>query len=127
MVCGPTKVSRSTLWSPPPLGMLKFNVDKWEVLFMFSKFVGICDSIEVEMRAILEALWCLSRSFHGSLIVDSDSSNVVSRVSNRKANPWKFKFLFNEFCALSSSINFVFHYESRSTSSMVDAFAKQGV
>ena len=26
-MCGPPKVRRSTLWSPPPLGVLKFNVD----------------------------------------------------------------------------------------------------
>ena len=27
MVCGPSKVKRSTPWYPPPKGVLKFNVD----------------------------------------------------------------------------------------------------
>ena len=62
MVCGLPKVRRSTLCSPPPLSVLKFNVDgatrgkpgptgiggvlhnnKGGVLFMFSKHVGVCD------------------------------------------------------------------------------------
>eukprot|EP00268_Persea_americana_P067066 TRINITY_DN9190_c1_g1_i1.p1 TRINITY_DN9190_c1_g1~~TRINITY_DN9190_c1_g1_i1.p1 ORF type:complete len:106 (-),score=10.29 TRINITY_DN9190_c1_g1_i1:26-343(-) len=40
----------------PPCGVLKFNVDraakgnhKWEVMYMFSKHVGIKDSIEVKV------------------------------------------------------------------------------
>lgn len=67
MGCGPTKERMSILWSPPPLDSLKFNVDgkpgpagiggvlcnsNGEVLFMFSKNVGICDSNEPEVLAI---------------------------------------------------------------------------
>ena len=67
--------------SPSP-GVFKFNVDgavrgklgmaeiggvlrnsRGEVLFMFSKHVGVCDSIEAEVLAILEALRCFSRCF----------------------------------------------------------------
>ena len=79
---------------------------------MFFKHVGVCDSNEAEVWAILKTLRCFSKSFHESLIVESDTSNVVSWVSNRKANPWKFQFLFNETRALSSSINAAFRYES---------------
>ena len=86
MLCGPTKVRIYVLWSPPPLGMLKFNVggaargkpglasirgvlhnDKGEVLFMFSKYVGARDSNEAEVLAILEALRRFSRFFQGTL------------------------------------------------------------
>ena len=85
--------------------MLKFNVDgaaggkpglasvrgvlrndKGEVLFMVSKHVVVCDSNETELLDILEALWCFSRFFQGTLFVESDSSNVVSRVSNWKSD-----------------------------------------
>ena len=74
MVCGPSKMRRFALWSPP-LGVLRFNINgaarsqstlanvkgvlrnnKCEVLFMFSKHVGVCDSSEGEVLAILKAL-----------------------------------------------------------------------
>lgn len=44
---------------------------------MFSISIGVWDSNEAEVMAILEALRIFSRSFKGSLIVESDSSNVV--------------------------------------------------
>lgn len=96
--------------APLPLGVLKFNVDgvmrsksglsglggvlsnsKGKVLFMFSKLMGIHDSDEAKFLAILEALHYFSRFFHSSLIVDCDSSNTITRVSNRKANPWRLR------------------------------------
>lgn len=65
MKCGPVKGRRVAQWSPPPLGVLKFNVDRatrgkpgltgiggvlcnnnGEVLFRFSKNGGVCDSNE---------------------------------------------------------------------------------
>ena len=57
---------------------------------MFSKYVGVCDSNEADVLAILESLWCFSRYFHDNLIVESESSNAVSWVLNWKAYPWKF-------------------------------------
>lgn len=89
MKCGQVKGRRVDQWSPPPLGVLKFNVDgatrgkpgptaiggilrnnNGEVLFRFSKNVGVCDSNEAEVLAILEALRCVSRTFNGSLCVN---------------------------------------------------------
>ena len=77
--------------------MLKFNVDgatrgnpgfvgirgvlqnsKGEVLFMFSKHVGVCNSNEAEVLAILKTLRCFSRRFQGNLMVESGSSNAIS-------------------------------------------------
>ena len=62
-------------WYPPPLGVVKFNVDgasrgkpgpagiggvlrycKGEVLMMFSKYVSVGDSNEADVLAILEGL-----------------------------------------------------------------------
>ena len=70
MVCGPSKERRSTPCYPPLDGVLKFNVDdasrgkpgqagiggllcnsKGEVLLMFSKNFGVCDSNAVEGRS----------------------------------------------------------------------------
>lgn len=44
---------------------------------MFSVSIGVWDSNEAEVMAILGALRIFSRSFKGSLIVESDLSNVV--------------------------------------------------
>ena len=120
----------SILWSPPPLDSLKFNVDdaargkpcpaciegvlcnsNGEVLFMFSKNVRIYDSNEEEVLYILEALCCFKRYFHCALTVESDSSNTIAWVSNRKINQWKLEFLFNEIRVLSTSFFVVFHHE----------------
>lgn len=76
-----TKVS----WYSPQFGTLKFNVDgdsqgkpglagiggvlrnqKREVLFMYSKYIGIKDSNEAEVWAILEALCIYGNSFQNS-------------------------------------------------------------
>lgn len=46
---------------------------KSEVLFMFSKNVGVCDSNEVNVLAISEGLRLFSSRFFGSLMVESDS------------------------------------------------------
>ena len=91
--------------SPPLVGILKFNVDgaprckpgpagvggvlrssNGEVLLLFSKNVGVCDSNEAEVLVILEDLRFF-RSFDGRLLVESDSSNAVVWVSNRKLRP----------------------------------------
>ena len=70
MGCGSFKERRTIHWYPPPLGVFKFNVDdasrgkpgqagiggllcnsKGEVLLMFSKNFGVCDSNAVEGRS----------------------------------------------------------------------------
>ena len=85
---------------PPLAGVLKFIVDgasrgkpgpasiggvllnfKGEVLISFSKPIGIKDSNEAEVFAILKTLRIYSRSFGDNLIVESNSSNAVSWVS----------------------------------------------
>lgn len=48
------------------------------ILCLFSEEEGIRDSNEVEVLAISEVLRIFSRSFHGRLIVESDSYNVIS-------------------------------------------------
>ena len=56
-----------------------------------------------------------------------DSSNTIAWPSNRKINPWRFYFFFNEIRELASSINVIFHQELRSTNSFTDTLAKHGV
>ena len=94
---------------------------------MFSKNVGICDSNEAEVLAILEGLRLFARTYIGSLLVESDSSNAITWVSNKKDFPWKFQFHFNEIRELSATLNVSFLHEVRSANSIADALAKQGV
>ena len=51
---------------------------------MFSKSVGVGDPNKAEVLAILEALRFFSEFCHCRLIVESDSSNVISCVSKGK-------------------------------------------
>lgn len=66
-------------------------------------------------------------SFQDRLIVESDLSNAIEKVSYDESRPWKFQIYFNEIKELSSHMHVVFLHEVRLANSMVDALAKQGV
>ena len=63
------------------------------MLFMFSKNVGIKESNEAEVLAILEALRIFSSTFKESLIVESDSSNAIRWVSKVEGVLGDFNFI----------------------------------
>lgn len=69
---------------------------------MFSQHVGVCDSIEAGVLAILEALWVFLDSYRDKLIVECVC------VLNCNSRPWKFQLYFNEIRELSSRIDVVF-------------------
>lgn len=147
MVCGLSKGQRVVSWRPPPLGTLKFNVDsaargklgptgmggvlrncKGEVLFLFSKHVGVKDSNEAGTLTILEALHSYSSNFLGELLVESDSHRPQRHLmGSSREGPWKFQFIFNDIKSLSSSIQLTFIHVSGSANIMADDLAKQGV
>lgn len=132
--------SRRVSWSPPSGGYLKFSVDgardkvgmviiggilcdnKGEVIFMFSKHVGVSDSNDAEVMAILGALHIHASvfffSFQDLLIVECDLQNSISWMSLDEVGPWKFQFFFNEIKSLSSSIQVVPRRVSRSANGM---------
>lgn len=62
---------------------------------------------------------------HLKLIVESDSSNVISWVSATSGGPWKLHFIPIEIKTLCSLIQVEFSHVLRSSNSMV--LAKQGV
>lgn len=85
------------MWSPLLVDVLKFNVDGVAieklglagvggvlrnsdddvlVMFVFSMYVGIMESME--LLTFLGALWIFATYFHVKLIVESDSRNAVS-------------------------------------------------
>lgn len=67
---------------------------------------------------ILEALQIFSHSFQGSLIVESDSFNMVSWMNHSK--PWKLQFCFNEIKTLVSSLSVEFSHVLRSANVFAD-------
>lgn len=81
---------------------------KGEALLMFFKNVGICESNESEVLAILEALRLVPRDSQHMLLVESDSSNVIAWISHYMMKPWKLQFYLNEIWESSSKINLCF-------------------
>lgn len=67
-----------------------------EVLISFSKSIGDRDSNEAEVLAILEALRIYLGSLNKSLIMENDTSNAISSVSQTAGVPWKFGYILNE-------------------------------
>ena len=57
-------------------GVLRNN--NGETLLIFSKNVGVCDSNEAKLLAILESLKLFSKGFGGRLLVENNSSNAVA-------------------------------------------------
>lgn len=95
--------------------------DKGMVWCIFSKSVGIKESNEAKVLAILEALRVLSWSFQGGVIVESDSSNTISW-----GKPWKFHFYFDKIKPLAPCLQVVFCHVIRLANGLADALAKQG-
>lgn len=94
---------------------------------MFSKHVGVKNSNEREILAILEALFAFIVDSSGlvSLIVESDSTNAVSWPRTLRG-PWNMQFYFNKMSDLSTGCCISFQHISRSANEMVDTLAKQG-
>lgn len=64
-------------WGQLELGGVLRN-QNGEVLYMFSKHLGIKDSNEAEMMAILEALCIYRDTFQFNHIVENNSINAIS-------------------------------------------------
>lgn len=85
------KIDSAVREKPGPTGIGGvLRNDKGVVLCLFSNGVGIGDSNEAEVLAILEAPRIFSRSLR--LIVLSDSYNAISWVNSSASKPWKLHF-----------------------------------
>ncbi|XVF38399.1 hypothetical protein REPUB_Repub20aG0098300 [Reevesia pubescens] len=141
--------SCAIVWAPPPVGVLKFNVD-WssldnpgaagisgvihnslgERLLIFSKPIGKADSIFAEFMAIFEAFKIFVSSKWVSsfvLVIESDCSNAVKWFNNNHLFPWRLK----RFCPLidsfkNSVLDWKIQHVVREANDVADAFAKEG-
>ena len=141
---------RCCVWEPLPPGLLKFNVDESArgkpeakgiggvlrdsnavVKIVFSKSIGVADSNIVELLAVHEALKVFAASRWSSsnrLIIESDSSNVVSWLLNPSRSPWRMKRILAQMEYFKQQLlgcDFVF--SSREGNTTADALAKSGV
>lgn len=99
---------RSTVWNPPSVGLIKFNVDgsargapgisgiggalrsdNWTILGKFSKAMGILWAFQAEVQAILHALLFCREFQLKDVIIESDSSLAVGWVERKQNRPWK--------------------------------------
>lgn len=65
-----------------------------QFLFIFSMFIGVRDTNDVEILAILEAIRIYVSSFQESLIVESDYSNAISWNLGVVEGPWKVQYYY---------------------------------
>nr|XP_034930821.1 uncharacterized protein LOC118061489 [Populus alba] len=138
------------IWSPPPIGRFKWNVDgsslgkpglsgiggalrnhQGHLLGIFSLQVGILDSNIAELRAVVKAIeLSASKCFlhHKHIIIESDSANVISWMHNTHNRPWMHRDLFSTVQKLTSLFGSItFSHVYRESNSLADCMAKQGV
>lgn len=106
--------------------MMFFTIGEREgwswLLFLFSKHVGINDSNEVEVLAILEALCILSSAFHDNLIMQRNSMLFRGRTLFFQAlGSFKLK---QKYCLHRVMVS---HHVDHSMNGMADVLTKQGV
>ena len=80
------------------------------LLFYFSSSIGVKESSEAEIISIIEVLRSFSVSFRQTLIVESDSLNLISWVSNETKGSWRFYFYLNEIKCLSLELDVEFRH-----------------
>lgn len=93
--------------------------------------IGIADSNLAELLAVVEVLSIIMDVVAFPLpriILESDSSNVISCITKSDSRPWKFSNLFNRLSNLLEIIGHVtFVYIFREANFFADSLAKLGV
>ena len=92
---------------------------KGEVMYKFSKHVGIKNSNEAEVSAILEALRIYQSSCQQSIHVKSDSDNAIAWMKSIRG-PWKMHFLLNKIRSLVSVMQILFQHVCRPANGKAD-------
>lgn len=78
------------------------------------------------MLAVLKTLWFFVRIFQDSLVVESNSLNMISWISPSTATPWRLQFYFSEIKYLSSLIQVEFKHVERLANSYATPYLNKG-
>ncbi|EOX94803.1 Uncharacterized protein TCM_004414 [Theobroma cacao] len=144
------QTSNTISWSKPLVGSLSFNIDgasrgcsgdseiggilrneHGDVLILFSKSIGVCDSNKTELMAVREAAliypasrWCTSHS----LFIESDKQNVVNWITSPNKVPWRLRQLIAQTLNILGKIK---KWDIKHTMGLAnneaDTLAKEGV
>ncbi|XP_077242381.1 uncharacterized protein LOC143882877 [Tasmannia lanceolata] len=133
-------------WEAPPEGYLKINFDGSSlgnpgpagigglaknsagvVSWAFAGPIGRSHSSGAEVKAAFQGIKRLSRDMFDKVIVEGDSSNVISWLSGKVAPPWRFLSFFEEIPDLVSGSSIVFKFVRRSANGEADTLARLGV
>ncbi|XP_077231488.1 uncharacterized protein LOC143864444 [Tasmannia lanceolata] len=133
-------------WEAPPEGYLKINFDgsglgnpgpagigglardsTGVVSWAFVGPIGTSDSSEAEVKAAFQGIKHMGRDIFDKVIVEGDSSNVISWLSGKIAPPWRFLSFFEEIADLVSGSSIVFKFVRRSANGEADSLARSGV
>ncbi|OMO82752.1 hypothetical protein COLO4_22852 [Corchorus olitorius] len=110
-------------WQKPAVGCLKFNVDGFSL--------GKPGDASIDVLAVKEALSIYSTSCWAQmfpLTIESDSSNTVKWVKDPSSAPWRFRQIMMRIELFKQSLgSWDIVLIPRSTNSMADGLAKQGV
>ncbi|KAL4368125.1 hypothetical protein GQ457_05G003460 [Hibiscus cannabinus] len=143
------KDTHKILWLPPPLGLVKFNVDGAvcggvgsagiggilrdsynRTLILFSKATGNADATSAELFAIREACFLFQASpwsSSNSLIIECDCSLVVEWFHCSSKAPVIFKQILLECFTICERCSWRVCATSRSCNATADKLAKQGI
>ncbi|KAG9442593.1 hypothetical protein H6P81_018447 [Aristolochia fimbriata] len=137
--------STPAAWIPPPAGTIKVDFDSsslgnpgpagyggvfWnsegDILMSYAGPIGIEDSTSAEVHGVLHALRHFQNRFSSPLLIEGDSSNVISWCKQTSAPPWRFLYIFREISFLTSTFVHEWHCTPRSANSLADSLAKEG-
>ena len=98
---------------------------------VFSKSIGVADSNLAELLAVCKALKVFAATRWASsfsLIIESDSSNVVNWMLNLSGTPWAMKRYMGQMEYFKQQLlSCIFVFIPREGNDMADALAKSGV
>lgn len=138
--------NRKNEWFPPPVGVLKFNVDgsalgapgrsgvggvlrnsRRQIIGVFSKAVGELWANEAEVKAILQALIFCKQYHLRHIQIESDSTIAVGWTLNQVNRPWKLIQDLNLIDALCVEVDCIsISHIYRESNPLADYLAKSG-
>ena len=143
--CTQTKLVMKVVWTLPPRGFLKLNVDGCSrgnpgqsgiggvfrdengvISVMFSGPIGVGDSLRAEIFAVMEGVRKAKELNIKKLIIEGDSEVVIGWLTKDQNGLWKYNNERRKFKWLVREMEVKTCWIKRSANSLADGLAKQG-